>query len=44
MKLATIILAAGKGKRMNDPEKPKVMFSLHEKPMIDFVVELAINS
>lgn len=44
MKLATIILAAGKGKRMNDPEKPKVLFELHGVPMIESVVRLALDS
>ncbi len=40
-KLATVILAAGKGKRMKNPEKSKVMHSLINKPMIEYVVELA---
>lgn len=44
MKLATVILAAGKGKRMNDPEKPKVLFELHGVPMIESVVQLALDS
>lgn len=42
-KLAVVILAAGLGKRMNYPEKPKVMFELNGKPMIQYVVELALK-
>jgi bifunctional UDP-N-acetylglucosamine pyrophosphorylase/glucosamine-1-phosphate N-acetyltransferase len=42
-KLATIILAAGKGKRMKNPEMSKVMYKLDAKPMIEYVVELARN-
>ncbi|MBW7886983.1 MAG: NTP transferase domain-containing protein [Bacteroidetes bacterium] len=40
-KFATIIMAAGKGTRMNDPSKAKVMFEVNGKPMIEHVVELA---
>ncbi len=45
-KLATVIMAAGKGKRMKNPEKSKVMHELDGKPMIEYVIELAqmINS
>lgn len=39
--LAIIILAAGKGKRMNNPELPKVMHEVCGKPMIDYVLDLA---
>ncbi|CAG0979355.1 partial molybdenum cofactor cytidylyltransferase, partial [Anaerolineae bacterium] len=39
--LAVVILAAGLGKRMKSPEKPKVMFEINGKPMIDHVVRLA---
>ena len=39
--LAVVILAAGKGTRMNNPEKAKVMFEISGKPMIDFVVRQA---
>jgi len=42
-KLATVILAAGKGKRMRNPDKSKVMFPLKGKPMIQYVVELALK-
>lgn len=41
--LATVILAAGKGKRMKNPDKSKVMFELKDKPMIQYVVELALK-
>ena len=40
-KLTVLILAAGKGTRMKDPDRAKVMFELHEKPMIHYVVDLA---
>ncbi len=42
-KLAVVILAAGLGKRMKNPEKPKVMFELNGKPIIQYVVELALK-
>lgn len=37
----TVILAAGKGKRMKNPDLPKVMYRVNGKPMVDHVVELA---
>lgn len=40
-KLAVVILAAGKGKRMNNPEMAKVMYPLQGKPMVEHVVDLA---
>jgi bifunctional UDP-N-acetylglucosamine pyrophosphorylase / glucosamine-1-phosphate N-acetyltransferase len=42
-KLAVVILAAGLGKRMNSPDKPKVMFEINGRPMIDYVVQLAFK-
>lgn len=42
-KLAVAILAAGLGKRMKSPDKPKVMFEINTRPMIDYVVELAFK-
>jgi len=36
-------MAAGKGKRMRNPDKSKVMYSLHGKPMIQYVTELALK-
>lgn len=41
--LAVAILAAGLGKRMKSPDKPKVMFEIAGKPMIQYVVELAFK-
>jgi len=41
--LAVVILAAGLGKRMKKPDKPKVMFEVNGKPMIQYVVELALK-
>lgn len=38
---ATVIMAAGKGTRMNNPNKAKVMFEVNGKPMIEHVVDLA---
>lgn len=43
MKLATVIMAAGKGKRMRNPEKSKVMFELKNKPMIEYVIDLSLK-
>ncbi len=39
--LAVVILAAGKGKRMNNPDMAKVMYEINGKPMVEYVVELA---
>ena len=41
--LTVLILAAGKGTRMKDPGRAKVMVELHEKPMIHYVVDLAYS-
>jgi len=43
-RLAVAILAAGLGKRMKSPDKPKVMFEINGRPMIDYVVELAFKT
>ncbi|MEX2189087.1 MAG: sugar phosphate nucleotidyltransferase [Bacteroidota bacterium] len=40
-KLAVLILAAGKGTRMKDPDRAKVMFELHGRPMLHYVADLA---
>jgi len=40
-RLAVVILAAGKGTRMNNPDMAKVMFEINGKPMVEYVVELA---
>ena len=39
--LAVVIMAAGKGTRMNDPERAKVMFNIGNRPMIAHVVDRA---
>jgi UDP-N-acetylglucosamine pyrophosphorylase len=41
--LAVVVMAAGKGTRMKDPEKAKVMYPIHGRPMIDYVVDLALR-
>jgi UDP-N-acetylglucosamine pyrophosphorylase len=41
--LATVIMAAGKGKRMNNPEMAKVLYQVNGRPLIDFVVSLALQ-
>ncbi len=38
---ATVIMAAGKGTRMKDPSRAKVMFEILGQPMLHFVLELA---
>lgn len=40
---AVVILAAGKGTRMNDPSRAKVMFPIGGVPMIHHVVERALQ-
>lgn len=40
-KFSTVIMAAGKGTRMKDVSKAKVMFAVNGKPMIQYVVGLA---
>lgn len=42
-RLAVVILAAGLGKRMKSPDKPKVMFEISGRPMIGYVVDLAFK-
>jgi UDP-N-acetylglucosamine diphosphorylase/glucosamine-1-phosphate N-acetyltransferase len=41
--LATVIMAAGKGKRMNNPEMAKVLYEVDGRPLIDYVVSLALG-
>lgn len=36
--LSIVILAAGKGKRMNNPDLPKVMVELDGKPLLEYVI------
>lgn len=40
--LRIAIMAAGKGTRMNDPEKPKVLFTIDGRPMIHYVIDRAL--
>ena len=40
---ATVIMAAGKGTRMKNSEKAKVMFEVAGKPMIHHVIDLSIE-
>lgn len=44
MKLTTIIMAAGMGKRMENPDKSKVMHEIGGKPLIGYVIQLALDS
>jgi len=39
--LAVVILAAGKGTRMKNPEMTKVMYPIEGRPMVAYVVDLA---
>ena len=41
--LAVIVMAAGKGTRMNNPNRAKVMYTVNGKPMIDHVVDLGLK-
>ena len=41
--VAAVIMAAGQGKRMKDPSRAKVMYELNNKPMINYVVDLALE-
>jgi UDP-N-acetylglucosamine pyrophosphorylase len=39
--LAVVIMAAGKGTRMNNPAMAKVMYTVQERPLVEWVVRLA---
>ena len=39
MKISAVILAAGKGTRMGATDRPKVMFEVNGKPMVEYLVE-----
>lgn len=41
--LAVVIMAAGKGTRMKNPAVAKVMYAINGKPMVDYVVDLAMQ-
>lgn len=38
--LAAVIMAAGQGKRMQDPSKPKVLYPLADRPLLAHVLDL----
>jgi UDP-N-acetylglucosamine diphosphorylase/glucosamine-1-phosphate N-acetyltransferase len=42
-KLAVVILAAGKGTRMKNHDMAKVMYEIDGKPMVKYVVDLAVT-
>jgi UDP-N-acetylglucosamine pyrophosphorylase len=42
-KLAVVIMAAGKGTRMKNPDKAKVMYTVAGRPMVEHVVDLALD-
>jgi bifunctional N-acetylglucosamine-1-phosphate-uridyltransferase/glucosamine-1-phosphate-acetyltransferase GlmU-like protein len=41
--LAVVIMAAGKGTRMKNPDMAKVMYQIGGRPMIEYVVDLALR-
>jgi UDP-N-acetylglucosamine pyrophosphorylase len=41
--LAVVIMAAGKGTRMKNPEMAKVMYTVNDRPMVEHVVDLALT-
>jgi UDP-N-acetylglucosamine diphosphorylase/glucosamine-1-phosphate N-acetyltransferase len=41
--ITTIIMAAGQGKRMKNPDKSKVMHELNGKPLIQYVIDLSVK-
>jgi UDP-N-acetylglucosamine pyrophosphorylase len=41
--LAVVIMAAGKGTRMKNPDMAKVMYPINGRPMIDYVIDLALE-
>ncbi len=40
-RLAVVVMAAGKGTRMNNPSVAKVMYTINDRPLIGWVVDLA---
>jgi UDP-N-acetylglucosamine pyrophosphorylase len=40
-RLAVVIMAAGKGTRMNNPSMAKVMYEINGRPLVEWVVDLA---
>ncbi|HMS65706.1 MAG TPA: sugar phosphate nucleotidyltransferase [Ignavibacteria bacterium] len=41
--ISTVIMAAGQGKRMKNPDRSKVMHELNGKPLIEYVIELSLK-
>ena len=41
--LAVVVMAAGKGTRMNNPSMAKVMYTINDRPMVEWVVDLAVR-
>ncbi|MGB2960241.1 MAG: NTP transferase domain-containing protein, partial [Bacteroidota bacterium] len=41
--LSVVVMAAGKGTRMNNPDIAKVMYTVADRPMIDHVVDVALQ-
>lgn len=39
VKISVVILAAGQGKRMNNPDLPKVLVNLDNKPLLGYVLD-----
>lgn len=40
-RLAVVVMAAGKGTRMNNPSLAKVMYTINDRPLVGWVVDLA---
>jgi len=41
--LAVVIMAAGKGTRMKNPDVAKVMYTIADRPMVEYVIETALH-
>lgn len=44
MNIRIVVLAAGKGKRMGVSDRPKVLHTLLEKPMLSYVLDAVVDS
>jgi len=42
-RLSVVVMAAGKGTRMNNPSMAKVMYTINDRPMVEWVVDLAVR-
>ena len=40
-RLSVVVMAAGKGTRMNNPSIAKVMYTINDRPLVEWVVDLA---